>query len=101
MDWDGLLNYLPGGPKAISMYAPYIMPPMSDYTTLEEKAALGLFPTIGAIVYPALFYAAAFGILRMILTHHIFRVCMDMEMRGYCVICCAHAWCAFSLCSEC
>jgi len=90
MDWDGLLNYLPGGPKAIHVYSAYIMPPMSDDATLEREAALGRFPTIGAIFYPAMFYSAVFGVLRMILTHYIFRVCADMEMH---VVLCAPVSC--------
>jgi hypothetical protein len=81
MDWTALLNLLPGGPKAIQYYALYVMPPVGDYDALEKAATLGRFPTIGAIVYPALFYAALFGVMRMVLTYYIFRVCKRCVQR--------------------
>jgi len=69
-----LLQQLPGGPKFISIYGPYILPQSSDYATLEAAANIGLFPTVGEILYPSIIVAAIFGFLRTILTSIAFAV---------------------------
>ncbi len=80
MDLKSLLNVLPGGPKAVHVYGKALFPPIADFSVIEEAATQGLFPTIGAIFYPALFYAAVFGILRTVLTRFIFRVGIIIDL---------------------
>ena len=74
-----ITNQLPGGPSAIPVYGNVIFPPRAwegngtAMAAIVKSAEEGTFPVMGSILFPALFYAIVFGILRTVFTKLFFK----------------------------